>query len=76
LLLDGYGVELTRLVADSALDALFLVNGMGLFLFAADSFLRALSKTDVAAVAFLLVYLIVEEPFTNSCTALLVANVL
>ena len=71
-----YRFKLARLIADSAVDTFFLVNGMRFFLLAVDSFLWALSKTDVAAVAFFLVYLVVEEPFTNSGPALLLMNVL
>jgi hypothetical protein len=70
------GVKLTRLIADSAVDAFFLVNGMGFFLLTGNGFLGTLSETDVAAVTFLFVYLVVEETFTDSCAALLVVNVI
>jgi len=68
-------VKFTGVVADSALDALSLVQMMNLFLVSCDSFLGTFLGANMTPRAGLLVHFIVKEGFADPSRAFLVPDV-
>ncbi len=69
------GAEFTGLVAYSTMGALFLVYLVRFFFLACNCLLGAFPEANLAAIAVLLVYLVIEEPFADTCGAFVVAYV-
>ncbi len=75
MLFDIYSVEFAGLIAYGALGALFLVYPVRFFFLTRNCLLRAFPEANMAAVAVLFVYLVIEEPFADARGAFFVVYV-
>jgi hypothetical protein len=73
-LFDNNCIKFTAIIANTALDAFFLVKLMRHFLFTADSVLGTFSETDLTSCAEFRVYLIMEERFADPGRTFFIAD--